>query len=617
MKSIWLIVAALTLAIAPAAQAQRLPPGSSQAQDDALIGIWSFATTFAPTLKGQLTVARGDSTWRATLSGAEVRFDAVGHDVHFAFPGERGRFRGALTDDERTVAGFWIQPGVTADPRYPGGSSQPFATPLLLSRAGRGVWRGMVRPLENSFTLYLRIFRNDEGVLVGAFRNPDQHSHGPAMQFRVTRDGDKVRFSAQPDPTEPELRLDATLVGSPDRLQIFWSDLDRTVELGRRTPQQVAKFFPRPPGESSYDYRKPPLTNDGWMTARARDVGISEAALVPLVQKMIDADPAARRPSLIHSMLVARRGKLVIEEYFFGFDRDTPHDMRSAGKTFASVMLGAAMLKGAKIEPETKAFDLLATKGPFANPDPRKEQITLAHLMTHTSGLACNDNDDVSPGNENTMQRQTRQPDWWKYTLDLPMAHQPGTRYAYCSANTNLMGAALTTATDTWLPEFFDRAIAQPLQFGPYHWNLIPNDEGYLGGGAFVRPRDLLKVGQAYLDGGVWHGRRIVEAAWVRQSTAPRMKVSAATTGLTPDEFSNYYGEADDGYAWHLNPVHAARRTYQAYVASGNGGQLLIVVPELDLTVVFTGGNYGQGGIWSRWGDEIIGGVIIPAIQRQ
>ena len=199
----------------------------------------------------------------------------------------------------------------------------------------------------------------------------------------------------------------------------------------------------------------------------------------------------------------------------------------------------------------------------------------------------------------------------------LPMAHSPGTRYAYCSANMNLMGAALTTATDTWLPDLFDRAIAQPLQFGPYHWNLIPDDEGYLGGGAFLLPRDLLKVGQAYLDGGAWHGRRIVEAEWVTRSTAPQMKVSPATTGLTPDEFPNYYGEADDGYAWHLNPVHAAGRTYQAYVASGNGGQLLIVVPELDLAVVFTGGNYGQGGIWSRWPDAIVGGEIIPAILRQ
>src|SRR5918993_2993217 len=151
----------------------------------------------------------------------------------------------------------------------------------------------------------------------------------------------------------------------------------------------------------------------------------------------------------MHSMLVAHRGKLVLEEYFFGFNSDKPHDTRSAGKTFASVMLGAAMLRGTSLSPETPVYDLLSGMGPFANPDPRKSRITLAHLLTHTAGLACNDNDDASPGNEGTMQSQTGQRDWWKYTLDLPMAHDPGARYAYCSANSNLVGAALVAATDT------------------------------------------------------------------------------------------------------------------------------------------------------------------------
>ena len=198
---------------------------------------------------------------------------------------------------------------------------------------------------------------------------------------------------------------------------------------------------------------------------------------------------------------MARRGKLVLEEYFFGFDRDRPHDLRSAGKTFASVMLGAAMRNGTKIAPETKVYDLLAGMGPFANPDPRKSQITLAHLMTHSAGFACDDNDDASPGNEDTMQTQSRQPDWWKHTLDLPMAHDPGRRYAYCSA-------------------------------------------------------------------------------------------------------------------WHLGAVRSGERTYRAYLASGNGGQLLIVIPELEMVVVFTGGNYRQGGIWLRWMDEIVGREIIPALRK-
>jgi CubicO group peptidase (beta-lactamase class C family) len=583
--------------------------------DDPLIGIWRFETTFGEAPNGDLTVARHGSTCEATLSGASTTFQVAAGTIRFAFPGQLGRFRGALADKGRAIDGFWIRPGAGLDPRYPGGSTQPFATPLLLKRSARDLWRGTVRPLPDSFTLFLRVFRNDEGALIGAFRNPDQNSIGGAMQFRVSRAGDAVRFSAHPNPAAPEIRLEGKLVDGK-ALKLFWPDLARVIELRRRTPSQAAAFFPRPPGEPAYRYRRPPATGDGWSTARAREVGIDEDALTRLIQKLINADPAARRPSLIHSILVARRGKLVLEEYFFGFHRETPHDVRSAGKTFASVMLGAAMRQGVPIAPETKVYDLLAGMGPFANPDPRKSQITLAHLMTHTPGFACNDNDDASPGNEGTMQSQRQQPNWWKYTLDLPMAHDPGTRYAYGSANTNLMGAALTTATGTWLPELFDRAVARPLQFGPYHWNLMPNDEGYFGGGAWLRPRDLLKVGQTCLDGGSWRGRRIVDASWVTRSTAPHFHISPTTTGIDPQQFGEFYGEGDDGYAWHLGGVRSEKRAYPGYAATGNGGQVLLVIPELELAVVFTGGNYRQGGIWGRWGDEIVGGEIVSAIQR-
>ena len=589
------------------------PPAG--AQEDPLVGIWASESTFRPGALGELEVSRDGSGWWARLAGAEARFQVSGKDVRFAFPGDVGAFRGALADGDRAIDGFWLKPaGATAERSDPVASRQAFATPITLRRAGRGTWRATVRPLEERFTLYLKVFRGPDGALVGAFRNPDVNSNGGASHFRVSREGDAVVFTAGSDPAAPEVRLVGELARSPDRIRLVWADLGRTLELARRAPADVPAFFPRPPGAPPYAYRRPPETGDGWATARAGDVGIDEAALARLVTKLGEADPAARRPSLIHSLLVAHRGKLVLEEYFFGYDREVPHDTRSAGKTFASVMLGAAMMRGTKVSPETKLYELLARMGPFANPDPRKSRITLAHLMTHTSGLACDDYDDASPGNEDTLQRQRT--DWWKYTLDLPMAYEPGTHYAYCSANTNLMGAALTTATGTWLPELFDRTVARPLEFGPYHWNLTPTGEGYLGGGAFLRPRDLLKVGQAYLDGGVWRGRRIVDASWVAQSTAPRVKISPETTGLDAEQFSERYFGGDDALAWHPGAVRSGDRTYRHYSATGNGGQLLLVIPDLDLAVVFTGGNYRQGGIWGRWGDEIVGAQIIPAIRR-
>lgn len=595
------------------------------AEDDPLVGLWVYRSATTPGLHGELTVVREAAGWRATLAGVEARFEAPGREVRFDLGADRGAFRGTRPEagnaqgGEREIAGFWIRPaGPAYDARDPGRTGYPFATPVRLRPAGPSTWRGAVRPLEDRFTLYLKIDRGADGALVAAFRNPERNSNGGASHLRVSRDGDRIRLGG-PGPGAAA-GFDAELLRSPDRLRIAWPPLGRAVELVRQTPAQAPHFFPRPPGEA-YVYRRPPATDDGWPTARARDVGLDEAALARMVGKLGDADPAARRPSLIHALLVARRGKLVVEEYFFGFDRDTPHDLRSAGKTFSSVMLGAAMRRGDRVGPDSKVVELLAALGPFAGPDPRKAQVTLAHLMTHSAGLACDDNDDASPGNEGTLWTQRAQPDLWKYTLDLPMRHDPGTRYAYCSANINLVGGALTAATATWLPELFERTIARPLQFGRYHWNLDRRGEGYLGGGAYVRPRDLLKLGQVYLDGGAWRGRRIVDAAWVARSTAPIIEISPATTGLTADAFQDAYltspdGPSRDGYAWHVVGVRSGDRTYREYGASGNGGQLLLVIPDLALVVVVTGGNYNQGGIWNRWRHDLVGAELIPAIRR-
>src|SRR5438270_5873852 len=111
-------------------------------------------------------------------------------------------------------------------------------------------------------------------------------------------------------------------------------------------PEAETRFFPVPPGSKPYVYRMPPDTRDGWQVARARDVGMDEAVLARAVQRIQDIDPASARAWLIHSMLVARHGKLVLDEYFYGYGRDEPHDTRSASKTFSAVILGALMKDG-------------------------------------------------------------------------------------------------------------------------------------------------------------------------------------------------------------------------------------------------------------------------------
>jgi CubicO group peptidase (beta-lactamase class C family) len=599
MKKMLFAFVAATLAVIGA-------PVSARTTND-LVGIWRADANYGPRLRGQLIVRMSPTGFVASIDGQHATSNSRSGELRLTF-GKEGSFRGRLIG--HSLEGFWVQHGDD-----PGASTSSYATPVHLREISRGEWSGEVVPLDDRFTLWLSVFRAPDGSLMGAFRNPQSNSTGGAARFDVTRDGKKILFSAKA--AGRTVTYSAILLTAPDRIRIHWADAGRTLELTRRNGADASAFFPRAPGSASYRYRRPSQLHDGWRTARASAVGIDEKALQAIVRDIAASDPTVRGPQLMHSILVAHRGKLVLEEYFYGFDRSTPHDMRSASKTFASVMLGTAPARAAGLSPDSRIYDVMRSLGPFANPDPRKSQITLAHLRTHTSGLACNDTDDDSPGNEGTMQSQKAEPDWWLYTLNLPQIFEPGTRYAYCSANINLVGGALTLAAHAWLPELFRRTVAEPLQFGEWHWFLMPNGEGYAGGGVQMLPRDLLKVGQLYLNGGVWNGGRIVPAQWVKLSLAPHVEVSPETTGLSEEDFSNFYLRAQDGLAWHLVTLTSGGRTYRTYRAVGNGGQLLIVVPEVDLAVVFTGGNYNQGGVWLRWPQQIVGDKIIPAIKAR
>jgi CubicO group peptidase (beta-lactamase class C family) len=130
-----------------------------------------------------------------------------------------------------------------------------------------------------------------------------------------------------------------------------------------------------------------------------------------------------------------------------------------------------------------------------------------------------------------------------------------------------------------------------------YYINLMPDGNAYLGGGIYLRPRDLIKLGQLYLSGGRWNGRRIIGKDWVERST------------LQHSSFTTDHGY---GYAWHLHQMKVGARVFREYAAEGNGGQFVIVVPELELVVAISAGNYGDFKTWYALQD-LVTGYIIPA----
>jgi CubicO group peptidase (beta-lactamase class C family) len=195
-----------------------------------------------------------------------------------------------------------------------------------------------------------------------------------------------------------------------------------------------------------------------------------------------------------------------------------------------------------------------------------------------SSGLDCDDNDSSSPGNEDTMQEQSRQPDWYKYTLDLKMIRNPGEKSVYCSCQANLAGGVIGRTTGRWLPDLFRELVADPMQIEQYGMNLTPTGDAYMGGGVRFRPRDFMKLGQVMIDQGRWQGRQIVSADWAKRSTSPHAEI----------------GGRKYGYLWWIADYPYKGRTVQAFFAGGNGGQIVMGIPELDLVIAFYGGNYSD-----------------------
>ena len=558
---------------------------------DKLIGLWGSERVFGPAAQGTLTIDSRGQGWEAEISGFQVQVDHTQGGVTFSLPGKQGSFQGALGAGGKQITGFWIQaPGVALESSY--------ATPVTLTRSEPGVWQGEVKPLADRVSLYLAVSRDSDGSLQAFIRNPE-FNFARRRVYRVTLQGSDVTL-------ENIKRKTDTFHGSYDAEQDV---LTLTVQgiasfdFTRRDRDHALGFYPATP-DAPYVYRPPVKEDDGWKTTTLAQAGLDPKPLTALVQRIRDQQTPDSSAPYIQSLLVARHGKLALEEYFYGFDRERPHDTRSSGKTLAGALTGIALNQGAKFKLDTPVISLYPQYTDLANPDPRKQKITVQDLLTMDSGLACDDNDDDSPGNEDTMQHQDKQPDWYRYTLDLPMLDEPGDGKAmYCTGGINLLGGILRATTHKQLLEFLQQYYVAPLDIHDYHINLSPDGDAYLGGGIYLRPRDMLKLDQLYLDSGTWHGRRVLSAAWVKASLQVHSTFAA-------NDFGPAHGY---GFVWHLHEIQVGGRTYHEYAAEGNGGQFFLMVPELDLAVAMTAGNYGDPRTWTQLVRELLPQYLIPA----
>ena len=539
-----------------------------------LTGIWRSAGSDTPALAGTVTVERRREGWFATVGGVDA--DSSTDTVSFAQ--HQGELRLALSGHE--LDGMWIQPGSPID-------SNAYATPLRFRAGGNDRWSASLRPYTPRYELFVTFTRRADGSLAGFIRDPIGNFGTMAPFDSVTVAGTALSIvtrahhytgSLTDDPNTISIHIGT---GSP----MTFHRVDGTGALG---------FLPRTGFDDSAP-EKPVENGDGWSTASLIDAGIDPAPIVSIVHTLASEAPASPRAPYLQGLLVARNGRLVLDEYFYGFDAATPHDVRSAGKSLDAALFGIALTMNPRLDVTAPVMQWLPYTT-YENADPRKSRMTIANLFDMTSGLACDDNDDNSPGNEDTMQSQTAQSDWYKYMMDLPMQREPGAEPAvYCSGGLNILGGIIARATHAWTPQLFDERFARPLQFGEYHLQLTPGNEMYLGGGSYFLPRDFIKLGQLFLQQGRWMGRRLFSTDWAAQAVRPQ-------SGLT--------APGDYGYAWHLTTYAANGTTFPAYEAQGNGGQYLIVVPKLQLVIGILSANYGDYFTWRTFHDLIAQPIV-------
>lgn len=170
--------------------------------------------------------------------------------------------------------------------------------------------------------------------------------------------------------------------------------------------------------QTTYHYSQPKALTDGWETANLIEQGVDTARIYQLFTQLQNGDHK------LHSVLLVKNNQLIIEEYFDGYSEDKPHDLRSTTKSIMSILLGIAIDKGFIESIDDPISKYLKSKVPEKNLDKRKDEITIRHLVTMSTGLECNDWDKKSKGQED---RVYRKKDWIQYTLDLPMVNAPGT----------------------------------------------------------------------------------------------------------------------------------------------------------------------------------------------
>jgi CubicO group peptidase (beta-lactamase class C family) len=335
-----------------------------------------------------------------------------------------------------------------------------------------------------------------------------------------------------------------------------------------------------------------------WPTARPQDAGFA-----PDIEALLDKAVSDQRIWNVHGLVVLRDDRLVLERYFEGEDHargvgaigrvafkpDTLHDLRSCSKSIVGLLYGIALQQGKVPPPETPlstAFpeyaDLMSKEG--------RDRLTIQHVLTMTMGTDWDESSLPYSDPANSETAMDNAPDHYRYVLERRVVRQPGAYWSYCGGATALLARMIAKGTGKTLHAFAKDSLFVPLGMGTTEWATGHDGEPFAASGARMSVRDLARLGQMMLHGGEVGERVVVPADWVARCVTP---------AVSADEIRRY------GYQWFVLDIAfgeskgwAPGRLERMWMAQGEGGQRLFIIPALQLVIAITCGNYGTADQW-------------------
>ena len=279
------------------------------------------------------------------------------------------------------------------------------------------------------------------------------------------------------------------------------------------------------------------------------------------------------------SLIVISNDKLIEEHYYNGWTRDSVHSVQSISKSITSLLIGKALDLGKIHSLDEKITDIFP-EYKIGNIDLRKDSLSIRHYLTMSAGFDWTEKFPSMDKRSSLYPLYRQNVDYIRYFFNQPLVHQPGEVFEYNSGLTMTLGAILQRKTSMEVEDFADKYLFNPMDIKyVWHnsviWESDVNGLAHCGGGLYLRPIDMAKIGSLVYHGGEWQGKQLISKNWIKDSTSPIINAHN----------SKKYREY--GYQWWLYEPLFGLDTI--LYADGYAGQNIFIIKQFNLIIVTTG----------------------------